>query len=751
MFFTATLVVFLLSVSYGEEEKYPEFVLPDWSVDQKAFDKKLQSLFRTMHATTWGRFEHTFDSDTEKDAYLRRGFRTMIEARVNQIPSLPPEEIPTFFIYQIAGAYRELFNIVPDTGKPAILDELRETIRQYDAIEHLKPVVADIEVAALVFPFALEVVNRDSTEFIKRPDEQQKDFLRRFYEFLDTHQAVDNDSYFMELVDDIIYGTACYLESLAADNPAEYDYALETLKRYVELLQGRSRGKSMNKIAERLEMKGKICPWKLPVFGSDETVDFSAREGRVSLITFCPVFGSHTLRLQYAGRLWHEQGLDIYNVDHRFSEYLRHLFPGLGLDWPIFQKIPQGAPDAEVLYFLKRYLGVFERDAICILIGKDGTVLNSNLQQRDAIAELEKLFGAAPFDITKKADEFIQSVADGKFLELFENRPTEEWLQLLTDIALVAYQRSGGGKLAHGEELFKAILHVYEKSGDDSARKQAIETLAVLVRWNGLLDASQLAELVSRLEADGQPRLADKLRWLQYRSKFDHQMTPEAFVEQRDLLFQYLLDHSESVVPEEIFSLMDHVANVSESAAYQTKNPQILVATSLACAKMLAGSEVPEIADLSAFLYGQAKRLSLEGQEMPLEGITLDGKPFDAEVYRGKILLVDFWATWCGWCIVEFPALKKHYEKYREKGFEIIGISTDADLDALSQYLDKNPLPWPVFADKKLEEAGKQRMDKRYGITAIPEVILIGRDGKVIMLEARGEALAEKLAELFPE
>ena len=126
----------------------------------------------------------------------------------------------------------------------------------------------------------------------------------------------------------------------------------------------------------------------------------------------------------------------------------------------------------------------------------------------------------------------------------------------------------------------------------------------------------------------------------------------------------------------------------------------------------------------------------------------LDGKPISIEAYRGKVVLVDFWAVWCGPCIAEMPNVKKVYEKYKDKGFDIIGISLDTDGTRLRDFLKENDIPWrQVFSG----EGWDSPVSRQYGIYSIPNMWLIDKEGKLISNSARGEKLESMVVKALNE
>lgn len=127
----------------------------------------------------------------------------------------------------------------------------------------------------------------------------------------------------------------------------------------------------------------------------------------------------------------------------------------------------------------------------------------------------------------------------------------------------------------------------------------------------------------------------------------------------------------------------------------------------------------------------------------------VEGKERKLSDLRGKVVLIDFWASWCGPCRRENPNVVKEFEKYHEEGFEVFSVSLDKDAGRWAQAIEQDGLIWENHVS---DLAGwKNAAAKAYGIQSIPHTILVGRDGKIVGTHLRGGALAQKLDELFAD
>jgi thiol-disulfide isomerase/thioredoxin len=140
----------------------------------------------------------------------------------------------------------------------------------------------------------------------------------------------------------------------------------------------------------------------------------------------------------------------------------------------------------------------------------------------------------------------------------------------------------------------------------------------------------------------------------------------------------------------------------------------------------------------------ELRKSLVEGAAFPgIEGKALDGAAVSTAALKGKIVLVDFWATWCPPCRDEIPRVLAAYEKYHAKGFEVLAVSLDQNEADLRKFVEEKKLPWPQIYE------GADAIAEKFGIESIPSTYLLGADGKIIAVGLRGEALAKKLEELF--
>src|SRR6266478_4104672 len=136
-----------------------------------------------------------------------------------------------------------------------------------------------------------------------------------------------------------------------------------------------------------------------------------------------------------------------------------------------------------------------------------------------------------------------------------------------------------------------------------------------------------------------------------------------------------------------------------------------------------------------------------QGKPLTMKFKSLDGQAVDLSKLQGKVVLIDFWATWCGPCVAELPNVKAAYEKLHPKGFEIIGISFDRSKSDLQSFITKQKMPWQQYFDGLTWD---NKIGKKYGIQGIPTMWLVDKKGNLREMEARGN-LAERVEKLLAE
>ena len=339
---------------------------------------------------------------------------------------------------------------------------------------------------------------------------------------------------------------------------------------------------------------------------------------------------------------------------------------------------------------------------------------------------------AAPMTPADKAWEGLQQVLQPPSFppEWETNPPSKE--------ALAVYQKQQGDMAAGVAEKVGEFLKQFPKS-DQAEQARSIEgqLLNVAARLGNTNAAAKVAALT-------EARLKDPNTPEEERFQLRVEQLQRRFAETGETNHTAMLTAMEKGVREvqKEFPARPEGAALLLGLAEEWLN-QGDQDHALKLAREVATSKDPEIKESAA---GLIKKLERVGKPLAIQFKALDGREVDLAKLHGKVVLLDFWATWCGPCIQELPQLKAAYDKLNAKGFEIIGISLDQERAELEKMIAEKKMPWPQY----FEGGDKNRFADEYQIAAIPTMWLVDKKGNLRDLNAR-EDLATKVEKLLAE
>jgi thiol-disulfide isomerase/thioredoxin len=312
----------------------------------------------------------------------------------------------------------------------------------------------------------------------------------------------------------------------------------------------------------------------------------------------------------------------------------------------------------------------------------------------------------------------------------------EEMIAYMRDVAAVSLQAAN-----------KILAQVKPTdSMHERASKMKLESLMMLGRFGDEKAAAEMAKYALTLVDSPSKELAKEAQRLvivsDYQNAISANNVQSAQVVVRKmatLLMSDPNDEQTAGLATQLAGALEHMpgGEVAAADAYRKFGP------------LLAKSSNEQIQKMGESFAGTMRRLSLPGHPMEISGTLLNGQRFDPKTLAGKVVLVEFWATWCGPCVDEIPNVREQYDKYHKDGFEVVGISLDQERETLERFVAEQNLPWPILFEEPEGDGWQHPLATFYGISGIPTVVLIGRDGKVITLDARGASLKAQLDALF--
>jgi thiol-disulfide isomerase/thioredoxin len=310
----------------------------------------------------------------------------------------------------------------------------------------------------------------------------------------------------------------------------------------------------------------------------------------------------------------------------------------------------------------------------------------------------------------------------------WQGHPTEEQLATFR-----AEESRRAGEAADQAKTFYTQYPTHPKAAE--ARRRELDVLRVAVQ---LGNTNKLAELEAReQEKLNDPNLSETERFklrteaisrglMAARSQGEAAMLAQMEKSGRELIKDY---------PQKPdgYELLLQVASQSDESKMRD------------LAKEIVASDASD--DVKEGARGLLKKMDSLGKPLDIKFTAVDGREVDITKMPGKVVLVDFWATWCGPCVGEVPHVVEVYQDFHDKGFEIVGISFDQDKKKLQDFVEEKQMKWPQYFDGK---GWQNKFGRQYGINSIPAMWLVDKKGNLRIMEARG-GLKEKVEKLLAE
>jgi thiol-disulfide isomerase/thioredoxin len=316
-----------------------------------------------------------------------------------------------------------------------------------------------------------------------------------------------------------------------------------------------------------------------------------------------------------------------------------------------------------------------------------------------------------------------------------------EFLQDMGDKPRVIQQRPG---------FAEAVAEAADRILADPQAKEKYQIIAALAKFRHLHERASfgdepadaaLAAFVEKMKDDPREKIAHEVKLLQLErraleaDKLDAGGREALLAELR----KYFQEHREELEEKHL-----RIASAAVGVVNRLEDGDAREALFREFGALFATSGNKELAGYGRRLAKESAPSDLVGVNLELDGVTELGVTFDWQAYRGKVVVVDFWATWCGPCRRAMPVVKAFLEAHRGEGFDVVGVNLDEDREALAQFLNEQNIPWPNLAG----EDGA-RLAEKYSVRIYPTFLLVDRDGKVLGVSHAFEDLQPQIEKLL--